>query len=127
MGTCHPDKCHPDKCHPGTNSTFQDILEFYLSNIVIPYTVLLCNDVTGSSHTSHLDRFYRNISDVCVFVTHDAISCRKSSMLRDKHKDSAHTFVDQYGFVYSSVACGPNCLSELLMCIKTSVIELLSI
>ena len=49
---------------------YQSRLDFYLSNIVIPYTSLLCKDFscTVSSHTSYLDMFYQNIIDACLFI-----------------------------------------------------------
>ena len=62
---------------------YQSRLDFYLSNIVIPYTALLCKDFSCSvsSHISDLDLFYQNIIDACVFATNDAIPCRTLSIL----------------------------------------------
>ena len=42
---------------------YQSRLDFYRSNIVIPYTIFLCKDFscTVSSNTSNLDMFYHNI------------------------------------------------------------------
>ena len=66
---------------------YQSRLDFYLLNIVIPYTSVLCKDVycTVSSHTSELDMFYQNIIDACVLATKDAIPYRNLSMPQDKH------------------------------------------
>ena len=67
---------------------YQSRLDFYLANIVIPYTSLLCKDFscTVSSHTSDLDMSYLNIIDACVLATKDAIPYRNLSMLQGKHK-----------------------------------------
>ena len=66
---------------------YQSRLDFVLSNIVIPYTSLLCKDFscTVSSHTSDLDMFYQNIIDACVLATKDAIPYRSFSKPQDKH------------------------------------------
>ena len=62
---------------------YQSRLDFYLSNIVILYTALLCKDFSCSvsSHISYLDMFYQNIIDVYVFT----IPCRNLSRPRDNH------------------------------------------
>ena len=66
---------------------YQSRLDFYLSNIVVPYTALLCKDFSCSvsSHITDLDFFGQNIIDLCVFATNDAIPCRNLSRPRDKH------------------------------------------
>ena len=66
---------------------YQSILDFYLSNIVIPYTSLLCKNFscTVSSHTSDLDMFYHNIIDSCVLATKDAMPYRSFSLPQNKH------------------------------------------
>ena len=66
---------------------YQSILDFYFSNIVVPYTALLCKDFSCSvsSHITDLDCFYQNITDACVFATNDATPCRNLSKPRDKH------------------------------------------
>ena len=67
---------------------YQSRLDFYLSNIVIPYTSLLYKDFfcTVSSHTFDLDMFYQNYIDACVLATKDAIPYHNFSMPQDKHK-----------------------------------------
>ena len=67
---------------------YQSRLDFYLSNIVIPYTSLLCKyfSCTVSSHTSDLEMFYHNIIDACVLATEDGIPYRNFSRPQDEHK-----------------------------------------
>ena len=67
---------------------YQSKLDFYLSNIVVPYNALLCKDFSCSvsCHITNLDLFYQNIIDTCIFSINDAIPCRNLSRARDKHK-----------------------------------------
>ena len=73
---------------------YQSRLDFYLSNIVIPYTSLLCKDFscTVSSHTSDLDLFYQNIVDACVLAVGKTQRMLYLIVVSLCHKTSIHIY-----------------------------------